>query len=197
MKIKTQKKLVNNCRSIGLLALILAFSFNIIITSQAASSKREIIYNTDDSFKGKNNLLSISSIIDEKLKKQAEVAAKAKAQVEAKAKAEEEAKRIVTVIDAEPATEFLGTFELTAYCSCFKCCSKEDGITKSGTHVTEGRTVACNSIPLGTVIYIEGYGTYTVEDTGAMGDNVVDIFFNSHQTALDFGRQTAKVYIVK
>ena len=39
---------------------------------------------------------------------------------------------------------------------------------------------------------------YTVEDRGgAIKGNRIDIFFTTHQDALNFGRQTADVYIVE
>ena len=85
---------------------------------------------------------------------------------------------------------YLGTYSLTAYCACIDCCGKTDAITASGTVATAGRTVACNSLPFGTVIEIEGYGTYVVEDRGGMGGNVIDIFFNDHQEAINFGRDS-------
>lgn len=90
---------------------------------------------------------------------------------------------------------YLGTYSLTAYCACANCCGKSDGITASGTQATAGRTVACNSLPMGTVISINGH-QYVVEDTGGMGGNVIDIFFNSHEEALNFGRQSAEIYLV-
>lgn len=90
---------------------------------------------------------------------------------------------------------YIGTYELTAYCPCEYCCGKTDGITASGTQATAGRTVGCNSLPFGTVISINGH-QYVVEDRGGMSNNVIDIFFNTHQEALNFGRQTADVYIV-
>lgn len=90
---------------------------------------------------------------------------------------------------------YIGTYELTAYCPCEYCCGKTDGITASGTQATAGRTVGCNSLPFGTVISINGH-QYVVEDRGGMSSNVIDIFFNTHQEALNFGRQTADVYIV-
>ena len=92
--------------------------------------------------------------------------------------------------------EYLGSYELTAYCGCSYCCGKSDGITASGTVATAGRTVASNSIPLGTHILINDV-EYIVEDTGGMGSNVIDIYFNSHQEALEFGRQKGEVYIIK
>lgn len=88
----------------------------------------------------------------------------------------------------------LGTFKLTAYCSCIKCCGKDDGITASGTVATQGRTIACNSLPAGTEVVINGH-TYIVEDTGKLGDKTIDIFFDSHQDALDFGVQYVEVFI--
>lgn len=99
-----------------------------------------------------------------------------------------------------PSTEangmtYLGTYSLTAYCSCVNCCGKSNGITASGTQATAGRTVACNSLSIGTVISINGH-QYVVEDTGGMGGNVIDIFFDSHEEAINFGRQSAEVYLV-
>lgn len=103
--------------------------------------------------------------------------------------------------DQETSTEnytYLGEFKLTAYCPCAKCCGHETGITATGTVATEGRTIAVNPnvIPYGSVVYIEGYGTYIAEDTGGFGPSTIDIFFNSHDVALQFGVQYANVYIV-
>lgn len=107
----------------------------------------------------------------------------------------------VTPEDATEASDngytYLGGYSLTAYCPCSICCGQwAGGPTKSGNMPCAGHTVACNSLPLGTVIYIEGYGTYVVEDTGGMGHSVIDIFFNTHDEALAFGSGYADVYIV-
>ena len=89
----------------------------------------------------------------------------------------------------------LGTYKLTAYCACSKCCGKwAGGNTSSGTVPTQGRTVACNTLPAGTKISINGHD-YIVEDTGNMKGNVIDIFFNSHQEALNFGVKYAEVFV--
>lgn len=91
----------------------------------------------------------------------------------------------------------IGTYKLTAYCPCSKCCGKwAGGNTSSGTIPTQGRTVACNTLPAGTKVNINGHD-YIVEDTGNMKGNVVDIFFNSHQEALNFGVQYAEVFVYK
>lgn len=92
---------------------------------------------------------------------------------------------------------YLGKYKLTYYCSCVKCCGKSDGITASGKKVQEGLTVACNSLPLGTKISIEGH-IYEVQDRGGMKPNVIDIYVNSHQKALNLGvKRNVDVYKVK
>lgn len=94
--------------------------------------------------------------------------------------------------------EYLGTFTITAYCPCAKCCGKTNGRTASGKIATAGHTVAASSqFAFGTQLVIGGK-VYTVEDRGgAIKGNRIDIFFASHQAALNFGRKTMKVYLYK
>lgn len=91
--------------------------------------------------------------------------------------------------------EYLGTYTLTAYCGCESCNGRNAGITAMGVESSEGWTVACNSLPLGTQISING-NTYEVQDTGNMDDGTIDIFMNSHDEALNFGVQSADVYVI-
>ncbi len=93
-----------------------------------------------------------------------------------------------------PKLRELGTYKLTAYCSCSKCCGKSDGITASGTKATAGRTVAASGFSFGTELYING-NTYVVEDRG-VPSGVIDIYFDSHSEAMNFGVQYAKVFAV-
>lgn len=95
--------------------------------------------------------------------------------------------------------EFIGAFKITGYDPwCAHCCTTTNGITASGVEAVVGRTVACNSIPMGTQIYIEGYGYYTVEDTGGMGNNVIDIACNNHSECYDITNKSGvNVYIVE
>ena len=92
----------------------------------------------------------------------------------------------------------LGTFKLTAYCACAKCCGKwANGITFTGTEATPGRTIAVDPsiIPLGSTIYINGQ-PYIAEDVGgAIKGNRIDIFYPTHNEALRFGVQYAEVII--
>ncbi len=111
------------------------------------------------------------------------------------------------------------TMEVTGYCDCGKCCSwernwlfqavfkkgknkgkrKEVGRCADGTMAKKG-TIAADTkyYPFGTQIYIPGYGYGTVHDRGgAIKGNKIDLFFNSHQEALNWGRKRMKVIIYK
>jgi 3D (Asp-Asp-Asp) domain-containing protein len=90
------------------------------------------------------------------------------------------------------------SYTVTAYCPCIKCCGKEDGITASGIKAVSGITVAADTdiLPFGTEILIEGIGHRIVQDRGgAIKGKSIDIFFDTHEEALMFGRQNLKVYI--
>lgn len=99
--------------------------------------------------------------------------------------------------------EPLGEFRLTAYCPCAKCCGKwANGITATGTTATEGRTVAVDPalIPYGATVTVYFAGgashSYTAEDCGGgIKGNRLDIYFDDHQAALQFGVQSAMVYV--
>lgn len=91
---------------------------------------------------------------------------------------------------------YLGTWSVTAYCPNACCCGQwATGYTASGTYATEGRTVACGSLPIGTEIYIEGWGYRTVEDLGVDGE-WIDLFFYDHASASAFGLQYLDIYLV-
>lgn len=108
---------------------------------------------------------------------------------------------IPTASSAPVATEDsqinIGTFKLTFYCPCSKCCGKSDGITATGTRATEGRTVAVDPsvLPFGSRVVINGH-EYIVEDSGVSG-NTIDIYVDNHQRALEYGVQYATVYLRK
>ena len=90
---------------------------------------------------------------------------------------------------------YLGSFKLTAYCSCSSCCgSWSGGPTASGAMPSAGRTVAMGGVPFGTKLLING-NVYTVEDRGTAYGHV-DIYMGSHSQALSFGLKYADVYQV-
>ncbi len=55
-----------------------------------------------------------------------------------------------------------------------------------------------NVIPLGTKLYIEGYGFALAADTGgAIKGNRIDLFMNSYNDAINWGIRDTKAYILK
>ena len=94
--------------------------------------------------------------------------------------------------------------EVTAYCPCKKCCGENaQGITASGHEVSynQSRFVAADTdrLPFGTKLVIPGYGSGAVEVIdrgGAIKGHKLDVFFTTHQEALQWGRQWVDVTIV-
>lgn len=71
--------------------------------------------------------------------------------------------------------------------------------TKTGTRAVRG-VVAVDPrvIPLGTKLYIEGYGYGVAADTGgAIKGNRIDLVLNTVKECLKFGRKKVKVHILK
>lgn len=85
---------------------------------------------------------------------------------------------------AEPERIYAGSYYITGYDVCVKCCGKTDGITASGAVAQVGRTVASNAFPFGTELYIDGIGTRIVEDRGPsrMPDYTIDVLCEDHPT---------------
>jgi uncharacterized protein YabE (DUF348 family) len=53
-------------------------------------------------------------------------------------------------------------------------------------------------IPLGSKLYIEGYGLAIAEDTGgAIKGKIVDVYFNTYSEMMNWGRRKINVYILK
>ncbi len=100
-------------------------------------------------------------------------------------------------VTEESDTQHLGEFKLTAYCACEKCCGKwANSLTATGTIPAQGRTIAVDPkvIPYGTRVVINGH-TYVAEDCGgAIKGNRIDIFFDNHAEALQFGVRYEDVY---
>jgi 3D (Asp-Asp-Asp) domain-containing protein len=89
----------------------------------------------------------------------------------------------------------------TAYCACAECCGKwategGGGITASGHPAEQGVTIAADwsVFPKGTCLIIKGIGRRIVQDTGsAIKGAKLDVFFDSHQEALEFGVKKLRV----
>ena len=87
--------------------------------------------------------------------------------------------------------EYVGNFELTAYTWTGNPCA-------DGEYPISSHTVACNNPALWHEwIYIEGYGTYYCHDRTGVSSNVIDIYMDDYDSCIQFGRQSAKVYIIR
>lgn len=98
-------------------------------------------------------------------------------------------------IDAALDWHYIEDCTLTAYCACSECCGKEDGITATGTVAQEGVTIAVDPdvIPLGSWVDVNGHQYHAEDVGGGIIGNHIDIYFDSHDQAWDFGRQCADV----
>ena len=70
--------------------------------------------------------------------------------------------------------------------------------TATGSRLKKGIvSVDPKLIPLGTRLYIEGYGYALADDVGgAIKGHRIDLAYDSRSEALQFGRQTVKVYVL-
>ena len=99
--------------------------------------------------------------------------------------------------------KYLGRFSISHYCSCPICTNTPKGSRTATGHIPrEGRTVAVDPslIPLHSIIYVEGLGTFVAEDVGgAVKGQHLDIYIDNHQRALNLGTLKGakpKVYIL-
>jgi 3D (Asp-Asp-Asp) domain-containing protein len=89
--------------------------------------------------------------------------------------------------------------EATAYTASCEGCS---GITATGINLKENPNAKIISvdptiIPLGSKVYVEGYGEAIAGDTGgSIKGNRIDVFIPSQQDAINFGVKQLKVTIL-
>lgn len=90
------------------------------------------------------------------------------------------------------------TLKATGYCPCNKCNYPYGGKPSYlGYPLAKGiAAVDPRTIPLGSKLYIEGYGNAIAADKGgAIVGNRIDLCFSSHQEALNWGIKTVKVSV--
>ncbi|WP_042455760.1 3D domain-containing protein [Neobacillus dielmonensis] len=91
------------------------------------------------------------------------------------------------------------TVTATAYTASCEGCS---GITATGVNIKSDpnqKVIAVDPkvIPLGTKVYVEGYGEAVAADTGgAIKGNRIDVFIPEEQDAMDWGRKEVKLQII-
>lgn len=83
---------------------------------------------------------------------------------------------------------YAGSFLITAY-------------TWTGNTMANGEypyvgCAASSDLPIGTVIYIEGIGTYIIKDV-CPAPGVIDLYMDTYNECINFGRRTANVYIIQ
>jgi len=96
----------------------------------------------------------------------------------------------------------------TAYTADYNCTGKSPGdpafgMTSTGVKAQRSpngySTVAVDPrvIPLGTKLYIEGYGYAIAEDVGgAIKGNKIDLYYNSSSESLNWGSRNVKIYVL-
>lgn len=91
------------------------------------------------------------------------------------------------------------TAEATAYTAYCNGCS---GVTATGINLRSNpnqKVIAVDPsvIPLGSKVYVEGYGTAIAADTGgAINGNRIDVFIPNKSKALNFGRRSVTVKVL-
>jgi len=89
-----------------------------------------------------------------------------------------------------------GAVRMTIQCTAY---TATGNATASGVMPKANHTVAAwKGLPFGTKIYIPAMGTtYTVEDRGgAVTEGIVDIYMDSYDACIQFGRQNLEAYII-
>lgn len=118
---------------------------------------------------------------------------------------------ILPVSIKEPTNYYDDVYTVTAYCSCRKCCGRladNRPVDKNGVQLVYGASGAllwsgysvASPLPFGTIIEIDGY-KYEVQDRTSKrianyyGGKIIDIYFNNHEEAINWGSQEKVVKI--
>lgn len=80
-----------------------------------------------------------------------------------------------------------GTYQITAY-------TWTGNTMANGEYPYVGCAASCD-FPIGTQLYIEGIGTFIIKDV-CPTSGVVDIYMNTYDECMNFGRQTAVVHVI-
>lgn len=98
------------------------------------------------------------------------------------------------VAENDPVEDYtlLGTWTITAYAYTGSPCA-------NGNYPQEGYTIACNALPFGSRVYIDGVGFRVVEDTddGHMGNEWCDLYMESVTDCVQWGMQERQVWLIE
>lgn len=136
----------------------------------------------------------------EAAEKAAKAAAEKAAQEEAERVAAEEAAAAEEQASTAPSGGQTITMESTAYSSDPADSLGGGHITATGQNLLENPMAVAvdpNVIPLGTRLYIEGYGeAYAVDTGGAIRGNIIDVHFSTAAQCYTWGRRQVQVTIL-
>ncbi len=103
-------------------------------------------------------------------------------------------------LDSIPEPISLGVWRVTAYCPCDECINVpkwRDGHTASNYEYSlkDRFCAAPKSIPFGTVLKIPGYGRIVpvLDRGGSIKGKRLDVFFETHQLAKNWGVQMLEI----
>lgn len=188
------------------LSFVLMFLVAFANDSEAASSvhtvkKGDTLYKISRqynisvaSIKSANNLKSDKIKPNQKLKVSKKAVSKAKSKAKAKA-----TKKAPSRSDNDSILKEI-TVSASAYTAGCNGCS---GITSTGINLKKNpdlKVIAVDPrvIPLGSKVYVEGYGYAIAGDTGgAIKGNKIDVFIPTKSGALNWGRKTVKIKVFK
>ncbi len=91
---------------------------------------------------------------------------------------------------------------VSGFCKCSICCKGfADGYTASGAPAEGYFVAAPPNYPFGTEMVVPGYNNgqpvKVLDRGGAIKENHLDVFFKTHQEALNWGRKYLKVEVRK
>jgi 3D (Asp-Asp-Asp) domain-containing protein len=95
--------------------------------------------------------------------------------------------------------QYVLTMVATGYDGCYECNKPYYGKPAFTGMPLQRGVVAVDPrvIPMGTRLYVEGYGEAIAADQGnAIKGNRIDLFFDSHQQARQWGMKTVKVTVL-
>ena len=118
---------------------------------------------------------------------------------------------IAEIATTETELNSLGVYRLTAYCSCEICCNEyakdrptdKEGNTivygASGEILKAGQSVAVDPsvIPYGTHIIIDGKEYIAQDKGGKVKGKSIDVYFESHEKAGQFGVQYKEIFCIE
>jgi len=98
--------------------------------------------------------------------------------------------------------DYIVEMNVSAYCPCAICCGEyADGYTACGKLAQGCFVAAPGSYPFGTILVVPGYNesrpVAVLDRGGAIKGNKLDVFFPTHQQALQWGRRTLRVRVVE